>query len=261
MQYKLRRKLLSQNFIYNRTLISFLVRRSSVGKSDTVLEIGPGKGLITAEFLAVAKKVIAVEIDEKLIFHLKKVFKSSLNLEICHQNILDFSLPAFPYKVFANLPFGIESQVVRKLLDSLNPPEECYLIVDRRLANRLSGFPKESQFSLRYKPWFDFVVVYKFKESDFVPRPKVDGVMLKIIKKEDPELSLSKRSEWQEFVEKGFGMGNVVKKNLRKTITEHHWQKLLNVLPFSLKVKPGNLSYPRWLLIYEKYREIPIRYR
>lgn len=72
MLYKVRRKLLSQNFLYSRTLVSSLVRRSYIGQNDTVLEIGPGKGFITVELLKVAKKVIAIELDEKLVLHIKQ---------------------------------------------------------------------------------------------------------------------------------------------------------------------------------------------
>lgn len=72
MLYKVRRKLLSQNFLYNKVLINLLVRNSSIGLNDTVVEIGSGKGFITSELLKVAKKIIAIELDGKLFLHLKK---------------------------------------------------------------------------------------------------------------------------------------------------------------------------------------------
>lgn len=104
--YKVRRKLLSQNFLYNRTLVNSLVRNSSIGPTDTVLEIGPGKGFITSELLKISKKVIAVELDSKLVLHLKSIFYNFRNLKLYQMDFLEFSLPQKPYKVFANIPFS-----------------------------------------------------------------------------------------------------------------------------------------------------------
>lgn len=252
--YKVRRKLLSQNFLYNRTLINSLVRRSSIGKNDTVLEIGSGKGFITLNLLEVAKKVIAIELDEKLVLHLKQFLDHYPNLEIVHNNFLNFHLPYYPYKVFANIPFAIEGKIVRKLLGSEHPPEDCYLVVMKELAFRLSGIPKDNQFSLKHKPWFDFYIYHYFKRSDFIPSPSVDSVMWRIFKKEQPSLPLSDYKTWERFIEIGFGQGTLVNVNLRKILTKEQMNYLSNKLNFSLKTKPGNFSINQWLEIYSYFK-------
>lgn len=250
VRYKVRRKLLSQNFLYNRTLIASLVRKSSIGKNDIVLEIGPGKGFITTELLEVSRKVIAVELDEKLVAHLYSIF-NDLRLEIYHQDFLKFNLPSSPYKVFANLPFSIEGEIVRKLLDNYSPPVDCYLVVMKKLAIRLSGGPHENQFSLKHKPWFDFSIYHYFKRTDFIPSPNVDSVMWRITLKDAPLLPLEQRGYWERFIEIGFSNGLQVKQNLRKILTQKELNLLASKLKFSLKTKPGFLTLDQWLTLYK----------
>lgn len=256
--YKVRRKLLSQNFLYSRTLVNSLVRRSSIGQNDTVLEIGPGKGFITAELLKVAKKVIAVELDEKLALHLKQILGHYPNLQIYQGNTLNYPLPNYPYKVFANIPFSIEGEIIRKLLDSNNPPQDCYLIVDKRLAQRLSGIPHQNQFSLKHKPWFDFSIFHQFKRSDFIPEPSVESVMWRITKKTEPLLIESERKSWERFIEAGFGQGTPVKQNLRKLLNSRQIQELQSSITFSLKARPGYLTLEQWIDTYRLIKKLSI---
>ena len=123
--YKSRRKQLSQNFLCNPRLIRELVGRSSIGRADLVLEIGPGKGFITGELLRVARQVLAVELDAKLVLHLRRYFAGESRLSVVAGDFLDQPLPTTPYKVFANVPFSIEGLIVRKLIESPQINEAC----------------------------------------------------------------------------------------------------------------------------------------
>lgn len=251
VSYKLRRKLLSQNFLYNRTLVKSLVRGSSVGSNDICLEIGSGKGLITTELLQHAHKVIAVELDQKLVLHLRRFLGRYPNFELHQADFLNFPLPQKPYKVFANIPFSIEGLIVRKLLDNLNSPEDSYLIVMKELAVRLSGLPHENQFSLKHKPWFEFSIYHKFKRSDFIPKPSVDCVLWRIKKREQPLLSTEEKYEWERFIEMGFGYGQNADQNLKKFLSPRQIAKISPQIGFSLKTKPGYLSLEQWLKLYK----------
>lgn len=259
--YKFRRKVLSQNFIYNRTLIKKLVRGSSIGFSDTVLEIGPGKGFITAELLRVAKRVIAVELDYKLVLHLQIFFSNNPKLDLYLADFLNFPLPktqselgssSSSYKVFANIPFSIEGKIVRKLLEDKNPPEDCYLVVRRDLAERLSGMLGNNQFSIKYRPWFEFSIYYRFDRRDFIPRASMDCVMWRITKKKTPQLPLEEKQDYQQFVERAFGEGLSVEKNLLRFLSRVSVRNLSRKISFSLKSKPGSLSFERWLELYQQ---------
>lgn len=252
--YKLRRKVLSQNFIYNRILIKKLVRESSIGFQDTVLEIGSGKGLITLELLNLAKRVIAVEIDPKLALHLEKFLGKNPKLDIYFANFLEFHLPKTSYKVFANIPFSVEGKIIRKLINDKNPPQDCYIVIRRDLAERLSGKYHENQFSLKYKPWFDFRIIHYFKKSDFIPKSRLDCVLWRFTKKLNPILSSDEKVEYQKFIEIAFGQGLPIKQNLKKFLHGRQIDYISRNFGFSLNSKPSYLSLEQWLKLYLCYK-------
>ena len=172
----------SQNFLQSKELVEKLVEGSSLNKDDFAIEVGPGKGIITDALAKRCSKVLAIEADEKLYVELIDRFDSHENIEIKNQDFLESDLPKGEYKVFSNIPFNITSDLVRKLLDSENPPSDSYLIIQKDAAERFAGFAGETLFSVLYKPWFEFSIEHEFKRSDFVPNPSVDTVLLWIKK-------------------------------------------------------------------------------
>ena len=179
----IRRRALSQVFLINRLLISKLIRRSSIGKNNTVLEIGPGTGNITTELLSVARNVIAVEIDQSLTKLLQEKFQMTQNLTLYQMDFMQYPLPNYPYKVFANPPFSIQGKLVRKLLNAKNPPEDCYLVLRKDFAYRLGGIRKDGELSRFYKKRFDFEMVHHFKGRDFKPKTNVRTVLMRMKRK------------------------------------------------------------------------------
>src|SRR5687767_11452600 len=109
------RNLLSQNFLHDRELVKRLIRDSSIGKNDLVIEIGPGDGIILRQLLHQAKKIIGIEIDFDLYNNLKRQYSNQENLNLYLGDILSFPVPRGPYKVFSNIPFAIEGGLIRKL--------------------------------------------------------------------------------------------------------------------------------------------------
>jgi len=211
--YRQRRRLYSQNFLRNPKLVDKLIRNSSIGRKDTVLEIGPGKGIITSALLDVAGKVITVERDQKLYFHLKERFSDRTNLELVNQNFLKFQLPVYPYKVFSNTPFIITADVVRKLTPDENLAE-AYLVVQKEAAKKFIGKPydrKNSMMATLMKPWFDMGVVWKFRRSDFISEPRVDTVMLKIKRRDRPLIASFQRQLYSDFVAYTYNRSKVAK--------------------------------------------------
>lgn len=251
--YKIRRRILSQNFIYNRTLIKKLVRESSIGLHDTVLEIGSGKGFITSELLSVAKRVIAVEIDPKLVLHVEKFLGNDPKLDVYLLDFLDFHLPEFSYKVFANIPFSIEGKIIRKLLDDKNPPVDCYLVVRKDLAERLSGENGNNQFVMKYKPWYIFDIYYHFNRNDFIPKSSMDCVMWRVTKRANPLIPLEEKQTYQRFIKLAFGDGLPIERNLKRIVSKSEFQKLAREVKFSLNVTPTHLLFEQWLTLYSVY--------
>ncbi len=246
------RKLYSQNFLHNRKLTSSLVRGSSINKNNLILEIGPGKGILTDELIKQARHVIAVEIDHDLYSFLQVKFKDIKNLTLIRDNFLNFSLPKTPYKVFANIPFSIEGEIIRKLIDAKNPPEDAYLVVMKELAYRLSAPHKENQFSITHKPWFAFSIYHHFNPTDFVPVPSVNSVILRFKKRSTSLLPWSELKAYQEFIRLGFGQGMSVFYNLKIKFGYKKIIKVFHCLKINKQEKPSYLSLEKWVELYKR---------
>lgn len=251
---KLRQALFSQNFLHNRVLVGRLVRSSCIGKSDLVLEIGPGKGIITEPLLAQAQHVIAVEVDSKYCQYLRDKFGNDDRLTIYNQDILSYSLPKVPYKVFANIPFSIEGKIVRKLIDAENPPEDCYLVMMKELAYRLSAPHKENQFSLMHKPWFEMTIEHFFKREDFSPYSNVDSVLFRFTKRQQPLLPYFEIKNYRDFIQKGFGEGLFVSQNLAKSFGREKTTGVLGDLGIKRSALPNQLTLDQWIKLYQRFQ-------
>lgn len=246
-----RRKLLSQNFLHSRQLAHQLVSGTSIGQNDLVLEIGPGRGIITQELINQAGQVVAVELDHYWYTYLNQHFKID-KLILYHQDFLQYQLPHIPYKVFANPPFAIEGKIIRHLIDSANPPDDCYLVIDSKLAHRLIANNKPNMFSILHSPWFDFDITHHFKPTDFTPVPNVNPTLFRFTKKPKALLPTDQKSSYQQFIMTGFGHGQFVSKELLASYPKSKVDQALHCLSISRKTKPSHLSLSQWLSLHQQ---------
>jgi len=193
MRYKIKPiKRLGQNFLIDKQIIRKVIKTANLKPKDIVLEIGPGTGALTHEIAKTAKKVIAVEKDPRMVEILKENLKDFKNIEIVNQDILNYQLPTTNYKLIASLPFYITAPVIRKFLESKNPPKEMILIIQKEVAQRICPRPPKLEERRRGKsPKLSILAVsvqfyakpkiisYISKKS-FAPRPKVDAAIIKI---------------------------------------------------------------------------------
>ena len=105
----------TQNFLHSKELVRHLIGICNIKLDDVVIEIGPGKGIITNELAHKARKVVAIEFDEELYEKLKNKFQSNNKVDIIYGDILNYT-PRIPsYCVFSNIPFNITSEILNKL--------------------------------------------------------------------------------------------------------------------------------------------------
>lgn len=249
--YKIQRRILSQNFFYSRKFFQWLIQNSSVSNFDIVLNIGAGKGIITEELLKVASKVVAIEIDPELCSWLENKFVNQTKVEIIRKDFLKYSLPKYPYKVFANIPFCIEGKIIRKLLNDDNPPKDAYLVLREDLATRLSGLYRENKFSIFYKPWFTFSIIHSFRKTDFEPMARMNTVLLRFSKRSIDLVSIKEQVNFRNFIEKGFKDGKSINENLRGMLTNTQLKRLAVINRFSIHDKPSYLSLIQWINIFK----------
>lgn len=238
---------LHQNFLRDPRLAARIVRLADFGPKDLVYEIGPGRGIITRELVKTAGKVMAVEIDRRLAERLRQDFAGNPRVKIINADWLSFQVPEKEYKVFSNIPFNLTAQVVRKIVDSPRPLRQSFLVVQKEAAAKFTGVPRSTQFSVAHQPWFEFKVVWNFRQSDFFPAPKVKAVLLSITKREKPLVEA--KPKYFCFIQSGFN-------RIKKLFTYHQWRRLSRELKFSLPVSPGALSFDQWLGIFKFYDNV-----
>ena len=140
---------------------------------------------------------------------------------------------------------------MRKLLNDANPPEDCYLVLREDLAKRLIGFCKECQFSISYKPWFEFTIVYYFRRTDFEPMARMDTVLLRFTKRKYSLIDKKEQKQYFSFVEQGFKGGKNFKHNLKKYFSYNKLARFAKKYSFSVKSKPSDLKLHQWLELFK----------
>ena len=244
----LEKERLSQVFLKDSNLARKLVFGSSITKNDIVIEIGPGRGILTDQLADKAARVIAIEKDPVLARALQEKYVNKPNVQIIQGDILNYRLPDFPYKVFSNIPFAIEGELVRIFLNTRSPLQDGFLFMRREYAMRFAGTPRESQFHITYSPWFDLGIYYSLRRDDFQPKPLVETDILRFRAKEIPLISRDLKHLYEMFIRQGYGNGPMVKQSLTPLpLSQEQLIRLSRELGFKITDKPSDLNLEHWV--------------
>ena len=197
-------KSLGQNFLIDGNVVRKIASEANITKEDYVLEIGPGMGTLTEELALNAKKVVAVELDRKLIPVLQDTLAQYKNLEVINADILDVNIEELieeklgggPVKVVANLPYYVTTPIIGALLERHLKIESITVMVQKEVAERMSAAPGSKTYgSLSVFVGFYTVpeMVLKVPNTVFMPRPKIDSAVIRLnLKKQLPDIDTEK---------------------------------------------------------------------
>ncbi len=174
------KKSLGQHWLYDADSLSAMADAANIRPEDTVLEIGPGLGTLTEVLTKRAKQVIAVEFDEKLATSLPQKVKAT-NLKVVIQDILGFDFTALPtgYKLAANIPYYLTSNLIRVISETPNPPTMAALLVQKEVAERVTAGPGQmSILSVTAQFYWEVSLGREVPAHLFTPPPKVDSQIL-----------------------------------------------------------------------------------
>lgn len=177
------KKSLGQHWLHDEASLEAMISAGEVNSEDVVLEVGPGLGTLTKKLCEKAQKVIAVELDDMLVSELAGRVKAD-NLEVVHESILDFDLSRLPegYKVIANIPYYLTSNLLRKLLESSNRPSNITLLVQKEVAQRIVAGPGQmSILSVSVQYYGSAELKEEVPTRLFTPPPKVDSQIIQIL--------------------------------------------------------------------------------
>ncbi len=196
----------SQNFLRSPRLVKTLIGHSDLKKADIVYDIGAGSGIIANSLAEKCTHVYAIEHDARLLQTLRDNLKSHDNVTIIQADILRYTFPDTPYKVFANIPFHLSSPIVRLLTEADNPPASIYLIVQKQFAQKLlmDTHSFTGQLGARITPRFTTRIRYTLQRTDFWPHPAVDTVLLEIKQRDTPLLPPEQLPAYRTFITQCF---------------------------------------------------------
>jgi 23S rRNA (adenine-N6)-dimethyltransferase len=242
----------TQNFLTSARLVEQLVEQADIDTDDLVLEIGPGRGIITSALADRAGQVIAVEKDAALAKRLQRRFSGRQHVHIVSADILRIPLPRTPYKVFASLPFNATSDIMARLLAAATLPDDLHVIIQREAAERFSGAPRETLVAVLLKPWFEPSIVHKFRRSDFMPAPRVDVVMLRLRKRGPPLVVDADAQLFRDFVAYGFtAWQRSVADALESLLGRTHARQAVYETGLPLHTPPSLVPFACWLHLFE----------
>ena len=182
---------LGQNFLIDGNIVRNIVKGAGITKDDYVLEIGPGMGTLTEELALNAKKVVAIEIDNRLKPVLEETLLPYHNAEVVFGDVLKLPLRQIidekcqggPVKVVANLPYYVTTPIIIKLLEEGLPFKSITVMVQKEVADRMVAKPHSKDYgSLTLFVGYYTVpeIVLKAPKSVFMPQPKIDSSVIKL---------------------------------------------------------------------------------
>lgn len=195
-------KALGQNFLIDPNVCPEMAEQAVLSPEDGVLEIGPGIGVLTAELCVHAKKVVAVELDKRLLPVLSETLADFDNLEIIHGDVLKLDLHALLREKFAgckrvavcaNLPYYITSPVMMKLLEERLPLSQIVVMVQKEAADRLCagvGTREAGAVTVAVQYYAEAEMLFAVGRNSFLPAPKVDSAVIGLKVRSAPEFAV-----------------------------------------------------------------------
>jgi 16S rRNA (adenine1518-N6/adenine1519-N6)-dimethyltransferase len=257
-----KQKKLGQVFLKDKEVIQKIIQAAKIESKDRILEIGPGKGILTHDLLKTGAEIIAVEKDQKLIKFLKDFFKDRQNLKIIHADIRDFlkanqfytqySILNTQYKVIGNIPYYLTSHLLRLLLENSIKPSLIVLMIQKEVAERVMAQPpKMNLLSASVRFYAKSEIICYVPRTAFHPEPKVDSAVIKIIPVNTKE-NINEEQAKIFFTVIGAGFKQPRKlliNNLSKNLNleKEYLQKIFLQSNMPLNTRAQNLSIEEWI--------------
>lgn len=264
---------MGQNFLLDGYVLATIVAEATLTPSDTVIEVGPGLGVLTWELLARAGRVICVELDRRLADRLAAEFRDRANLVLVQGDVLELA-PADllaragappPYKLVANIPYAITAPLLRHFLEATVPPDLSVLLVQWEVAQRICAGPGDySVLAHAIQFYAEPAIVARVPASSFFPAPAVDSAIVRLQRRPQPAVTMADVNALFRLIKAGFlharkQLGNALPSGLAalgvtitreqvaaalrtagidpqrraETVTLAEWANLLAVLPES----------------------------
>jgi 16S rRNA (adenine1518-N6/adenine1519-N6)-dimethyltransferase len=201
-------KSFGQSFLTYEPAADRIVEALRLAPEDEVIEIGPGKGVLTCRLVERCRKVTAVEIDGRLVEHLRSELGCSSNLEVVHQDFLGFDISGFRDAVVCgNLPYNVSSQILFRLLDNLPGWKRGVFTLQREFATRLLAVPGNKDYgavTVLFEFWTERQRLFNLEPDCFKPSPDVMSTVIGIQRRDRPLYTVRDVESFKRVVKSAF---------------------------------------------------------
>lgn len=236
-----------QNFLVDNNLLDKIIKTIDITTAENVLEIGPGQGALSEKLVDVAKSLSMVEIDPDLI-KILEVHEKLSGLKIINQDILKVDLDSLEIDspvVIGNIPYNITSPIIFWLIDHLDSWDRAYLMVQKEVAQRLTGkigTKDYSRVTVMTRLFFDIKICFSISPNVFIPRPKVQSAFISIEKRSDFNKNDVNIKKFSQVVRMAF---NQRRKMLRNSLSTLNID--LDVCKVDFKRRPEQLTVSEFI--------------
>lgn len=211
-------KKLGQNFLIDENVVNTIVESSQISSEDLVIEIGPGLGTLTAKLLKQAKKVICIELDDRMLKILKERFFMYENFEVINQDVLKVDLSDVikqnkekvaikSVKIVANLPYYITTPIIMKLLEEKLEIESITVMIQKEVADRLTAIPgKKNTGAITYSVYYyaEAQEILTVPKDSFIPEPEVSSEVINLKIREHPPIQVENEEKLFQIIKLAF---------------------------------------------------------
>lgn len=252
------KKQFGQNFLVDQSVLDAIIGACDLGPADRVIEIGAGVGALTSELAQKAGHITALEIDDDLIPVLHNKFSDPTKVTILHTDVRNFTIPETPYKLIANIPYYLTSPIFRKFfLESSNPPTLAVLLIQREVAEKVCIENKLSPLALEVKIFGTPSIVRHVGPTSFLPPPKVDSSVLRVISHVKPLIDAADITDFFRLLHAGF---HAPRKKIRGSLTaglpypKEVTQAIVEQSGIDTEKRPEDLTLEEWKNLLAAWR-------
>ncbi|MEI3597902.1 MULTISPECIES: 16S rRNA (adenine(1518)-N(6)/adenine(1519)-N(6))-dimethyltransferase RsmA [unclassified Oceanobacillus] len=237
------KKSLGQNFIIDVNILQNILKHAGVDKDSGVIEIGPGIGALTEQLAIHADKVVAFEIDQRLLPILDDTLEAYSNIEIIHQDILEADVTEVikeqfkenqPIRIVANLPYYITTPILLKLLHDQLPVESITVMIQKEVAERMAAEPNSKSYgslTIAIQYYTNAEVVMNVPKTVFNPQPNVDSGILKLELRKEPPVHVEDEDFFFRIVKASFAQRRkTLRNNLANLFTDMNKTEIQKVM-------------------------------